>query len=86
MPRPAWMANGGGRSRDWTEGEEAAFTFHYALRWIARQEVSDRVRVISAAEAGLWLPGEEGGRLLRDAWTHIGMDPQDVAVWRHALL
>eukprot|EP00969_Alexandrium_andersonii_P001388 60964-Alexandrium_andersonii.AAC.1 len=64
------MSNGGDRPREWTAVEEAAYTFHYALRWMARQEVSERVRVISAAEAGLWLRGEEGSRLLRDAWTH----------------
>eukprot|EP00969_Alexandrium_andersonii_P054414 2395402-Alexandrium_andersonii.AAC.1 len=86
MARPAWMASGGIRPREWTAMEEAAYTFHYALRWTARQEVSDRVRVISAAEAGLWLHDEEGSRLLRDAWTHVGMDPQDAAVWREALL
>eukprot|EP00969_Alexandrium_andersonii_P235974 10417878-Alexandrium_andersonii.AAC.1 len=44
MQRPAWMSTGGDRSREWTPGEEAAYTFHYALRWLTRQEVSERVR------------------------------------------
>eukprot|EP00969_Alexandrium_andersonii_P335394 14823117-Alexandrium_andersonii.AAC.1 len=69
MQRPMWMSTTTDRQREWTPGEEAAYAFHYALRWMARPEVSERVRVISAAEPGMWLHGDEGNRLLREAWT-----------------